>query len=216
MESLPTQPAIDRERIVPDVCMVDNRSGLFWLVSSTGQVYVPARVMQDSSAQHLMLGKSSGGRLSELPVRFISRDRPLGSSSAVLASVAGFSGVLTWPDDLLEGNMSADDTLVYEDVKEVELQLEANRLVEKAWSEASLPAEPERASADRLVGDSSAFSPLVTTHIAWKYSQEDVCLLDLFGGISTGLAAVLQSGWWRRLGVKTLYEQSQRRLQLIG
>ncbi|PTQ34011.1 hypothetical protein MARPO_0084s0073, partial [Marchantia polymorpha] len=310
MESLPARPAIDRESIVPGVCMVDNRSDLFRLVSSTGQVYVPARVLLDSGAQPLMLGKaacislgirrselepcpfqiqtslggasnrsyfmtresiavqlrhdhphdssqfgvravvtsaesydvlvggvvlypmgfrmdywtetaayrpgwqSGDGRLSELPVRFISRDRPLGSSSAVLASVAGFSGVLTWPDDLLEGNMSADDTSVYEDVEEVvsftaavtspsdvplwsscqALQLEADRLVKKAWSEASLPAEPERASADRLVGGSSALSPLVTTPIAWAYSSEGVCLLDLFGGISTGLAAVLQSG----------------------
>ncbi|PTQ33208.1 hypothetical protein MARPO_0091s0058, partial [Marchantia polymorpha] len=297
MESLPARPAIDCESIVPGVCMVDNRSGLFRLVSSTGQVYVPARVLLDSGAQPLMLGKAAciilgirrselepcpfqiqtslggasdrshfmtresiavqlrhdhphdssqfgvcdvvtsaesydvlvggvvlypmgfrmdnwtettayrpgwqygDGHLSELPVRFISRDRPLGSSSAVLASVAGFSGVLTWPDDLLEGNMSADDTSLYEDVKEVvsftaavtssldvplwsscqALQLEADRLVKKAWSEASLPAKPEKASADRLVGGSSALSPL------------GVCLLDLFGGISTGLAAVLQS-----------------------
>ncbi|BBN20457.1 hypothetical protein Mp_Vg00130 [Marchantia polymorpha subsp. ruderalis] len=215
MESLPARLAIDRETIVPGVCMVDNRSGLFCLVSSTGHVYVPARVLLDSGAQPLMLGKaacislgirrselepcpfqiqtslggasdrsyfmtresiavqlrhdhphdssqfgvravvtsaesydvlvggvmlypmgfrmyywtetaayrpgwqSGDGRLSKLPVRFISRDRPLGSSSAVLASVAGFSGVLTWPDDLLEGKMSADDTSLYEDVEEV-------------------------------------------------------------------------------------------------
>ncbi|BBN20654.1 hypothetical protein Mp_Vg01120 [Marchantia polymorpha subsp. ruderalis] len=215
MEFLPARLAIDRERIVSGVCMVDNRSGLFRLMSSTGQVYIPAKVLLDSGAQPLMLGKaacisldirrsklepcpfqiqtslggasnrsyfmtkesisvqlrhdhahdssqfgvravvtsaksydvlvggavlypmgfrmdywtettayrpgwqSSDGRLSELPVRFISRDRPLGSSSTVLASVAGFSGVLTWPDDLLEGNMSADDTSVYEDVEEV-------------------------------------------------------------------------------------------------
>ncbi|OAE29393.1 hypothetical protein AXG93_4831s1550 [Marchantia polymorpha subsp. ruderalis] len=62
--------------------------------------------------------QSGNERVSELPVRFISRDRPLGSSSAFLASVAGFSGVLAWPDDLLEWNMSANDTSVYEDMKE--------------------------------------------------------------------------------------------------
>ncbi|PTQ44882.1 hypothetical protein MARPO_0017s0007 [Marchantia polymorpha] len=110
--------------------------------------------------------------------------------------------------------MSADDTSVYEDVEEVvsftaavtspldvplwsscqALQLEAVRLVKKAWSEASLPTEPDRTSADRLVSGSSALSPLITTPIAWEYSSEGVCLLDLFGGISTGLAAVLQSG----------------------
>ncbi|OAE30427.1 hypothetical protein AXG93_2121s1000 [Marchantia polymorpha subsp. ruderalis] len=113
-------------------------------------------------------GWQSGDKsLSELPVRFISRDRTLGSSFAILASVAGFSGVLTWPEDLLEGNMSADDTPVCEDMEEVvsfaaivpspldvslwsscqALQLEADRLVKKAWSEASSPAEAERNSA---------------------------------------------------------------------
>ncbi|BBN14838.1 hypothetical protein Mp_6g14920 [Marchantia polymorpha subsp. ruderalis] len=215
MEFLPARPAIDRERVVLGVCMVDNRSGVFCLVSATGQVYVLVRVLLDSSAQPLMLGKtacislgvrrselepcpsqiltsldgtsdrsymmtrehisvqlrhdhaqdssqfevravvtlaesydvlvdgvvlypmgfrmdywtetvayrpswqSGDGRMSELPVRFISRDLPQGSSRAVLASVADFSGVLTWPDDLLEGNMSADDTQVHEEVEEI-------------------------------------------------------------------------------------------------
>ncbi|OAE21291.1 hypothetical protein AXG93_868s1290 [Marchantia polymorpha subsp. ruderalis] len=74
------------------------------------------------------------------------------------------------------------------------LQQEADRLVKKAWSEASLPAEAERVSGGRLVCGLSTLSPLVTTPIVWEYSPEGVCLLDLFGGISTGLAAVLQSG----------------------
>ncbi|PTQ36558.1 hypothetical protein MARPO_0063s0090, partial [Marchantia polymorpha] len=288
MESLPARPAIDRKRVVPGVCMVDNRSGVFRLVSATRQVYVPARVLLDSGAQPLMLGKiacislgvrrselepcpfqiqtslggtsdrsyrmtrerisvqlrhghaqdssqfgvravvtsaesydvlvggaeSGDGRMSELPVRFISRDRPLGSSPAVLASIAGFSGVLTWPDDLLEGNRSAKDTPVYEEAEEMvslaaavsssldvplwdschALQQEADRLVKKAWSEASLPAEAERVSNGRLVCGLSTLSPLVTTSIVWEYSPEGVCLLDLFGGISTGLAALLLSG----------------------
>ncbi|PTQ28729.1 hypothetical protein MARPO_0156s0026, partial [Marchantia polymorpha] len=293
MESLPARPAIDRERVVPGVCMVDNRSGVFRLVSAIEQVYVPARVLLDSSAQPLMLGKiacislgvrrselepclfqiqtSLGGtsdmhghaqdssqfgvlamvtsaesydvlvggavlypmefrmdywtetaayrpgwesgdeRMSELPVRFISRDRPLGSSHAVLASIAGFSGVLTWLDDLLEGNRSAEDTPVYEELEEMvslaassldvplwgschALQQEADRLVKKAWSEVSLPAQAERVSGGRLVCGLSTLSPLVTTPIIWEYSPEGVCLQDLFGGISTGLAAVLESG----------------------
>ncbi len=37
----------------------------------------------------------------------------------MLALVAGFSGVVIWPGDLLEGNISAIDTLIYEDIKEV-------------------------------------------------------------------------------------------------
>jgi hypothetical protein len=57
MDALPAQPAIDRERLTPGVCMLDNRSGIFWLVSPTGQVYRPDRVLLDSGAQPLMLGK---------------------------------------------------------------------------------------------------------------------------------------------------------------
>ncbi|BBN10962.1 hypothetical protein Mp_5g07960 [Marchantia polymorpha subsp. ruderalis] len=286
MEFLPTRPAIDRERVVLGVCMVDNWNGVFRLVSAAGHVYVPARMLLESDAQPLMLGKtacislgvwrselepcpfqiqtslggtsdmsymmtkerisvqlrhdhaqdssqfgvravvtstesydvlvgkvmlypmgfwmdywketatyrpgwqSGDGRMSELTVRFISGARPLGSSSAVLASVAGFSGVLTWPDDLLEWNRSTNDTPIYEDVEEVvsfpavmsssldvplwsschALQHEADRLVKRAWSEASLLAEAEGASEDRLVCGPSTLSPLVTTPIVWKYS----------------------------------------------
>jgi hypothetical protein len=37
-------------------------------------------------------------------------------------------------------------------------------------------------------------SPLDITPIAWEYPSEGICVLDLFGGISTGLATVLQAG----------------------
>ncbi len=37
----------------------------------------------------------------------------------MLALVSGFSGVVTWPGDLLEGNISAIDTPVYKDIEEV-------------------------------------------------------------------------------------------------
>ncbi|OAE25587.1 hypothetical protein AXG93_2982s1070 [Marchantia polymorpha subsp. ruderalis] len=117
--------------------------------------------------------------------------------------------------------MSADDTSLYEDVEEVvsftaavtspldvplwsscqALQLEADRLVKKAWSEASLPAEPERASADRLVGGSSALSPLVTTPIAWEYSQRVfVCWIFLVGSALVWLQCCSQ-----------LFEDTRRR-----
>jgi hypothetical protein len=59
MDALPARPAIDRERLTPGVCMLDNRSGIFWLVSPTGHVYKPDRVLLDSGAQPLMLGKAS-------------------------------------------------------------------------------------------------------------------------------------------------------------
>jgi hypothetical protein len=57
--------------------------------------------------------------MSQVPVRFISGVQPGGSTPKVLASIDSFSGVVTWPDDLLEGNILAIDTPVYEDIEEV-------------------------------------------------------------------------------------------------
>ncbi len=57
MDTLLARPAIDHERLTFGVCMLDNRSGIFRLVSLTGQVYKPNRVLLDSNAQPLMLGK---------------------------------------------------------------------------------------------------------------------------------------------------------------
>jgi hypothetical protein len=37
----------------------------------------------------------------------------------VLTSVVGFSGVVIWPGDLLEGNISAINTPIYEDIEEI-------------------------------------------------------------------------------------------------
>jgi hypothetical protein len=37
----------------------------------------------------------------------------------VLASIAGFSGMVIWLGDLLEGNILAIDTLVYKDIEDV-------------------------------------------------------------------------------------------------
>jgi hypothetical protein len=45
--------------------------------------------------------------MSQVPVRFISGVQLGGSPPKVLASVAGFSGVVIWPCDLLEGNILA-------------------------------------------------------------------------------------------------------------
>jgi hypothetical protein len=59
MDALPARPAIDRERLTPSVCMLDNRSGIFRLVIPMGQVYKPDQVLLDSGAQPLMLGKAA-------------------------------------------------------------------------------------------------------------------------------------------------------------
>jgi hypothetical protein len=59
MDALLVRPAIDRERLTPGVCMLDNQSVIFQLVSPTSQVYRPDRVLLDSGALPLMLGKAA-------------------------------------------------------------------------------------------------------------------------------------------------------------
>jgi hypothetical protein len=139
----------------------------------------------------------------------------------VLASVFGFSGVITWPGDLLEGNILAIDTLVYEDIEEVSsfvaavssslnvplwrsngvLQQDADHLVSQAWHEAFVPVEEEEVPQQTLIFGHVGLSPLDTTPIVWEYPSKGICVLDLFGGINIGLAEVLQAGIpvWKHL-----------------
>jgi hypothetical protein len=56
--------------------------------------------------------------MNQVHVKFIFRVRPGGFPLEVLASFVGFSGVVTWLGDLLEGNISAIDTPIYEDIEE--------------------------------------------------------------------------------------------------
>jgi len=149
-----------------------------------------------------------------VPVRFISGVRLGGSPLKVLASVAGFSGVVTWPGDLLEGNISAINTLIYEDIKEVSsfvarvsssldvplwcssgvLRQDANRLVSQAWHDVFVPVEEEEVPRWTPISSPIQLFPLDTTSIAWEYLSEGICMLDLFGGISSCLVVVLQAG----------------------
>ncbi len=57
--------------------------------------------------------------MSQVLVRFIYGVQLRGSPPKVLTSIVGFSGVVTWRGDLLEGNISTIDTSIYEDIKEV-------------------------------------------------------------------------------------------------
>jgi len=57
--------------------------------------------------------------MNQVSLKFIYGVQLGGSPTKVLASIAGFSGVVTWPGDLLEGNISAIDTPVYKDIEEV-------------------------------------------------------------------------------------------------
>ncbi|OAE22373.1 hypothetical protein AXG93_2318s1200 [Marchantia polymorpha subsp. ruderalis] len=179
MESLPARPAIDCKRIVPDI------------QTSLGGA---------SDRSYFMTKESIAVQLRH--------DHPHDSSlfgvCAVVTSTESYDVLVDgavlyligfrmdyWKETATyrPGWQSGDGCLS----ELLALQLKADRLVNKAWSEASLRVEAKRASADRLVCGSSTLSPLITTPVAWEYSSEGVCLLDLFGGISTGLAAVLQA-----------------------
>jgi len=153
------------------------------------------------------------GWMSQMPARFILGVRPGASPPKVLASIAGFSGMVTWLGELLEGNISAIDTPVYEDIKEVSsfvaivpssldvplwrsngvLRQDADRLVSQAWHEAFVPVEEEEVPQWTPISGPVGLSPLDTTPIAWEYPSEGICMLDLFGGISTGLATMFQT-----------------------
>jgi hypothetical protein len=122
--------------------------------------------------------------------------------------------MVTWPSDLLEGNILAIDTPVYEDIKEVSsfvavmsssfdvplwcssgvLRQDADRLVSQAWREAFVFIKEKEVPRRTFISGPVGLSPLDTTPIAWEYPSEGICMLNLFGGINTGLATVLQAG----------------------
>jgi hypothetical protein len=54
--------------------------------------------------------------MSQVLMRFIFGVRLKRSPSEVLASVAGFSGVVIWPGDLLEGNILTINILVDDNI----------------------------------------------------------------------------------------------------
>jgi hypothetical protein len=132
----------------------------------------------------------------------------------VLASVVGFSGVVTWPGDLLEGNILTINTPVYEDIEKVSnfvvalsssldvpfwhsngvLRQDVNCLVSQAWCEVFVPMEEEEVPQRTPISGHVGLSPLDITPIAWDYPSEGIYVLDLFGGIGTGLATMLQAG----------------------
>jgi len=135
------------------------------------------------------------------------------SPPEVLASIVGFSGVVTWLGDLLEGNISAIDILVNEDIEEVSsfvvavsssldvpvwhsngvFQQDADRLVSQAWHEVFVPVEEEEVPRWIPISSLVGLSPLDTTPITWEYPSEGICMLDLFAGINIGLVAMFQA-----------------------
>jgi hypothetical protein len=150
--------------------------------------------------------------MSQVPVRFISGVRLGGSPREVLASIVGFNGVVTWLGDLLKGNISTIDILIYEVIEEVSnfvatvsfsldvplwcssgvLQQNVDCLISQAWHEAFVPVEEEEVPRWTPISSPVGLSPLDTTPIVWEYPSEGICMLDLFGGISTSLVTLLE------------------------
>ncbi len=57
-----------------------------------------------------------------------------------------------------------------------------------------MPVEEEEVPQQTPISDLVRLSPLDTTPITWEYPFEGICMLDLFGGMSTGLATMFQAG----------------------
>lgn len=162
--------------------------------------------------------QSGEARTTELPSSFFvsSKDRRKGglSSLATFAALSDF----TWPRDLAADIPEVDIPLVEEQPAMASMKLGAGAASYRhthGWGECALdPAEFQRA-ADKHVKEAwkKAFAPMAgtsaedqsganiilhaplnTTPISWKYPEQGVTVLDLFGGISTGLAVVLQAG----------------------
>jgi hypothetical protein len=62
-------------------------------------------------------------------------------------------------------------------------------VVQEAWQESLLPREEEGSDVTEDHGP-----PLDNSTILWKPLEDGIVLLELFGGIGTSLAAVLQAG----------------------
>jgi hypothetical protein len=126
----------------------------------------------------------------------------------VLALIASFSGVVTLLGDLLEGNILTIDTPVYEDIEVSNfvatmssslnvphwhlsgvLWQDANCLVSQAKPEAFVLVEEEEVPISGPIG----LFPLDITPITCEYPSEGICVLDIFGGISTDLATMFQA-----------------------
>jgi hypothetical protein len=80
--------------------------------------------------------------------------------------------------------------------------------------------EEEEVPQQTLIFGPVGSSPLDITPIAWEYPSEGICVLDLFGGISIGLIAVLQASIpvWKYLYVErdeTVKKVSSHHLALL-
>jgi hypothetical protein len=70
-----------------------------------------------------------------------------------------------------------------------QLREAAKLVVQEAWQQTMMPREDERSTGEKDTGSS-----LDNSTIHWKPPDDGLVLLELFGGIGSGLAAVLQAG----------------------
>jgi len=91
---------------------------------------------------------------------------------------------------------------------------DADCLVSHARCEAFVPVEEEEVPRRTPISGLVGLSPLDITPITWEYPSEGICVLDLFGGISTGLATLLQVGIlvWKSLYVEK--DETTKRVSL--
>ena len=59
VQTMPRRPAIERSSVTPGVVVVNNSNGLLQIVGPGGKIFTPQRVLLDSGAQPLMLGKAA-------------------------------------------------------------------------------------------------------------------------------------------------------------
>jgi hypothetical protein len=164
--------------------------------------------------------QSGDGRIAQLPSSFFvnSKNRKIGGVST-LAAFAALSD-LSWLEEL-EGDDHSDSLSVEEQLAMATIQVGAipTPLTKHThdWNEGQNNPDPTnfQRAADYYMRKAlkMAFAPIAsttrkdisgaqlvtytslnTTSIVWWYPEQGVWVLDLFGGINIGLAAVLQEG----------------------
>jgi hypothetical protein len=153
--------------------------------------------------------QAGDGRKASLPARFI---RVLTSN---LADLFAFSGLVdaasprfmeTFDEDVFatDLHMQVDAQVSAQNLESIkfhqpwieaawstttQLREAAELVVQEAWQESLLPREEEGSD-----GTEDHGPPLDNSTIHWKPLDDGIVLLELFGGIGTSLAAVLQAG----------------------
>ncbi|CAM6085511.1 unnamed protein product [Calypogeia fissa] len=240
LSQLSARPAVERAMMRPNIVMLDNRDRIFSLVGPVGKVYYPQRVLLDSGAQPLMIGRAAfaglGLKASNIDKCPFQLQTFVGSVESTQWLTKGPLGVTFLPNHPSDASMMKVQTVVTRaesyDVLVGSTVLYPMGFILDYWAErvsfrpgwqsgdgriAHLPAtfffnikpRPKDGVStlaafaamsdimwrgDLLEGNSSAVDVLVMEERPAMYPEQGIRLLDLFGGINTGLVAVLQAG----------------------